>query len=181
GLNHVLRNFTQYPHRSNYFFPSSGVRSYLGSKLFGAHLGDAIVNTPLVTGHGLHHALWMWQVAPAAIPLMIIAAIATHCTARRSVHRPLSMNVAGTAQSVTMGRIAMWVLPLGVLAFGVVLPVGLLLYLASNNIWTLVQQHLVFVRIDRGEEKQQAKAQHQRSALAPKPGQKPGVAKNARP
>lgn len=151
GLNHVLRNFTQYPDRNNYFFQSSGVHSYLAAKLFGAHLGDAIVNTSLVTGHGLHHTLWMWQIAPVAIPLMIIAAIATHCTARLSAHRQLSMSVAGTAQSLMMGRIAMWVVPLGVLVFGAALPVGMLLYLVSNNIWTFAQQHLVFMRIDREE------------------------------
>ncbi len=97
GLNHVLRTFTQYQDRANYFFPGSDVRSYLAAKPFGDHLGDAIFNTSLVTGHGMHHALWMWQVAPVAIPLIIIAAIATHFTARLSAKRQPAANAAGPA------------------------------------------------------------------------------------
>lgn len=101
----------------------------------------------------LQQALWMWQIAPVTIPLMITAAIATHCTARLSAHQQLSVNAAGTAQSALLTKIAMWVVPLGVLVFGATLPVGLLLYLVSNAMWTLAQQRLVFMLINREEQR----------------------------
>ncbi|MGH3438128.1 MAG: membrane protein insertase YidC [Sciscionella sp.] len=180
GLNHVLRSFAYYPNRPNYFFSLHDVHSYLGAKLFGAHLGDAIFNTSIVGGHALHHATWVWGVAPVAIPLMIIASIATHMTARLSVKRQITMSASGTPQSAMMQKVTLYIFPLGVLAFGGALPVGLLMYWVSNNIWTFGQQHFVFQRMDREEEEKKAKAVEQRNALAPKPGQKPSQAKNAK-
>jgi YidC/Oxa1 family membrane protein insertase len=143
GLTHVLRSFATYPHRPNYFFPLADVHSYLSAHLLGAHLGDAMVNIGFLTGHVASHALVLWHVAPVAIPLMIAAAVATHVNARLSLRR--------SAQPGTWlaGTLAVWVFPLGALVFGGLLPVGLLVYWVSNNVWTLVQQHLVTARLDR--------------------------------
>lgn len=141
GLNRVLRGFTQQPIGPNYFFSLHGVHSYLSATLFGAHLSDAIVNIGLFGGRAAPHALWMWQVAPIAIPLIIAAAVATHLTARLSQR----YSAGGTQPAA---RLAMWVFPFGVLAFGAALPVGLLVYWVSNNAWTLGQQHLVFRHLD---------------------------------
>lgn len=143
GLNRVLRGFTHQPIGPNYFFSLHGVHSYLGATLFGAHFGDAIVNIGLITAHATTHALWMWQVAPVAIPLIIIAAVATHLTARLSQRYPATRTQPAT-------RLAIWIFPLCVLAFGAALPVGLLVYWVSNNAWTLGQQHLVFRRLESG-------------------------------
>lgn len=149
GLSNVLRTFAYYPNRPNYFFPLHDVHSYLQANIFGAHLGDAILNTSLIAGHALHHALWMWQVAPVAIPLMIIAALVTHFNARLSMAHSRPASGPGGASSRLVSRFAMWVVPLGALVFGGALPVGLLLYWVSNNLWTLGQQHFVFRRVDR--------------------------------
>lgn len=180
GLNHVLRSFTLYPNNPNYFFPKSDVLSYGDAKFFGAHFGDAIFNTGIVAGHTAH-ATWMWGVAPVAIPLMVIASIATHFTARLSARRQMAMNAASTPQTEMMQKLTMWVFPLGVLVFGGALPVGLLMYWVSNNVWTFGQQHFVFGRMDREEEEKKAKALEQRHALAPKPGQKPTLPKKTKP
>jgi YidC/Oxa1 family membrane protein insertase len=153
GLNHVLRAFTLYPGQPNYFFPLSDVHSYLAADLFGAHLGDAIVNLGLVGGATAGHATWAWAIAPVAIPLMIVAAVATHLTARSSARSLRSVNTAGTARPQLANRLAMWVFPLGVLIFGGALPVGLLVYWVSNNVWTLGQQHLVVKRIVGAQER----------------------------
>jgi YidC/Oxa1 family membrane protein insertase len=146
GLNHVLRSFVN-PNVANYFFSAHDVKTYLDADLFGAHLGDALLGIGTLGGT----PGWHWEVAPVAIPLMILASIATHFTARLSVTRQLSTNPAGTPQSEIMQKITLWVFPLGVLVFGGGFPVGLLLYWLSNNGWTLGQQHFVFKRIDREE------------------------------
>lgn len=136
GLNHVLRAFTQYPDRANYVFPHSDVVSYLHATLFGSHLGDAILNLQAGSGH-----VWLWGVAPVAIPLMLAAAVATHLTARLSARRQLTAE--DTPQARLIAGFSLYVAPLGVLAFGGALPIGLLLYWVSSNCWTLAQQHFL--------------------------------------
>ncbi len=168
GLNHVLRSFVN-PNVGNYFFSAHDVRTYLDADLFGAHLGDALLGIGTLGGS----PGWHWEVAPVAIPLMILASIATHFTARLSVNRQLSTNPAGTPQSEFMQKITLWIFPLGVLIFGGGFPVGLLLYWLSNNAWTLGQQHFVFTKMDKEEVVKKEQAVEQRAALAPKVGQKP--------
>lgn len=145
GLSRVLRVFTEYPNRPNYFFPNSDVHSYLAANLFGTHLGDAIFNTAALSGSLAGHSPWLWQVAPVAIPLMLIAAVATHVNSRLAANRPTT---GDTTQAALIRAIGMWVFPLGVLVFGAALPVGLLLYWVTNNVWTLGQQYLVLRRLD---------------------------------
>jgi len=173
GLNHVLRTFTQHPNHPNYFFPLADVHSYLDAKLFDAHLGDAIFNTGLIGGSAAGHATWAWGVAPVAIPLMIIAAIATHFTARSSAKRAVQAGASGAPQSQLMNKLAMWVFPLGVLVFGAALPVGLLIYWVSNNIWTFGQQHFVFKRIAEEDKKEALQTKEAQRSRAPRPGQRP--------
>lgn len=182
GLNHVLRTFTQHPNQPNYFFPLSDVHSYLDARLFDAHLGDAIFHTTLIGGSAGGHATWTWGVAPVAIPLMIIAAVATHFTARSSAKRAVAASAPGAPQSRLMNKLAMWVFPLGVLIFGGALPVGLLIYWVSNNAWTFGQQHFVFKRIAEEDEKKKLQAEQVGTAqtrvpLAPRPGQRPAQRK----
>lgn len=175
GLNHVLRSFS--PHSSqNYFFGPADVHSYLSAKLLGANLDSAILGIGSMGGT----PGWHWSVAPVAIPLMIAAAVATHFTARLSARRQQALGTT-TAQAELMSKITVWIFPLGVLVFGGALPIGLLLYWLSNNVWTLAQQHFVMERMDREEEQKRVQAEEQRQALAPRPGQKPTQPKNRRP
>lgn len=168
GLNHVLRSFRAGTSEV-YFFKQTDVHSYLDAKLFDAHLGDAVLGVGSLGGT----SGWHWGVAPVAIPLMIIASIATHFTARLSVQRQAAMGTAPTGQTAMMNKLTLYIFPLGVLVFGFGFPVGLLLYWLSNNGWTLAQQHFVFRRMDVEEEKKKAEAIENRNALAPKVGQKP--------
>jgi YidC/Oxa1 family membrane protein insertase len=168
GLNHVLRSFRAGTSEV-YFFKQTDVHSYLDAKLFDAHLGDAVLGVGSLGGT----SGWHWGVAPVAIPLMIIASIATHFTARLSVQRQAAMGTAPTGQTAMMNKLTLYIFPLGVLVFGFGFPVGLLLYWLSNNGWTLAQQHFVFRRMDVEEEKKKTEAIEARSQLAPKVGQKP--------
>lgn len=175
GLNWVLRAFSINPKDgspkvNNYFFDQQGVDSYLNAKLFGVHIGDAIHHT--ATLGGLADGGWNWNVAPVAIPLMILASVLTHLTARHSAMRQ-SMTTDVTGQAKMMQKLTMYIFPLGVLVFGAFFPIGLLIYWLSNNGWTLMQQRLVYTRIDKEEAAKKAEAKEKRDALAPKPGAKP--------
>jgi len=173
GLNWVLRAFTippagGGPKTQNYFFNQAGVESYVNAKLFGVNIGDAIHNTTMLGGIG---GGWNWHVAPVAVPLMILAAILTHLTARHSAAR--QDPATATPQTAMMQKLTMYIFPLGVLVFGAFFPIGLLVYWLSNNGWTLMQQRLVYNKIDKEEEAKKAEAKEKRDALAPKPGAKP--------
>ncbi|MFD4191358.1 membrane protein insertase YidC [Amycolatopsis thermoflava] len=175
GLNWVLRAFSYNPNpgqpkTENYFFDQAGVESYNNAKLFGVNIGDAIHHTTMLGGMG---GGWHWNVAPVAIPLMILAAILTHLTARHSAQRQNLNPEAITPQTQMMQRLTMYIFPLGVLVFGAFFPIGLLVYWLANNGWTLMQQRLVYTRIDKEEAQKKAEADEKRNSLAPRPGAKP--------
>jgi YidC/Oxa1 family membrane protein insertase len=177
GLNWVLRAFTNKPleqKNENYFFSKHDVESYVNAKLFGVNLGDAIHNSITAIG-GTGASGWHWNVLPVALPLMIVASIATHLTARHSVARQNA--ASATPQTAIMNKLTMYVFPLGVLVFGALFPIGLLFYWLANNGWTLMQQRLVYTKIDKEEAARKAEAAEKRASLGPKPGQKPTAPK----
>ena len=88
-----------------------------------------------------------------------------------------SPEAAANPQSAIMNKLALWVFPLGVLVGGPFLPIAILLYWVSNNIWTYAQQHIVFRRIDQEEEEKKQAAIARRADNAPKPGARPDLTK----
>ena len=197
GLFHVLRSFNRtggaanLPFLSptapmtpelnavtpNYIFSAADVQSFLRADLFGAPLSSYILQPAAqlqafavdVVGGEIPSKV---AIAAVAIPLMIIASIATHFTARASVARQ-SAAAAANPQSAIMNKLVVWVFPIFVLVGGPFLPVAILLYWLSNNGWTLVQQHYVFGKMAKEEEARKTEAQERRSVNAPKPGAKP--------
>ena len=191
GLFHVLRSFNRTGtgigqlgldpavNRTipNYAFDVADVNSFLDARLFGAPISawitmpkaqlDAFANPEL--GLGIPS---IWTIAAVAVPLMIIASIATHFNSRASVARQ-SAAAAANPQSAIMNKLALYVFPLGVLVGGPFLPIAILLYWVSNNVWTYAQQHLVFGKIDKEEAEKKQQAIEKRTENAPKPGVKP--------
>lgn len=136
GLYHVLRSF-QAGHTENYVFGAYQVQSFLDARLFGAHLSATL------SGAGAS----VTAVAAVAIPLMIIAALATHFTARAAIARqPQPAEGAAGSQARMMNKLSLWVFPAGVLLFAPVMPVAILLYFVTQNAWTFAQQHLIATR-----------------------------------
>ncbi|ALE75536.1 MULTISPECIES: membrane protein insertase YidC [unclassified Pseudonocardia] len=188
GLFHVLREFK--PGKTeNYFFNAQENASFVDSDLFGSKLGSAIFplqNTASVTDLGGNYVA-QWVVM---VPLMIAAGIFTHITARHSVARQQAQIAAGTAaanpQAEIMQKLMLYVFPIGVVVGAPFLPLAVLFYWVSNNLWTLWQQHHVYKRIDAEESEKREKAVETAKSLAPRPGQKPvrkdgkGTAKDVR-
>jgi YidC/Oxa1 family membrane protein insertase len=169
GLFHVLREFKQ-GKTENYVFDEAGVASYIDAHIFGAKLSNFITQ-PAEQMEALGDPN-RTAVILVSIPLMILASVLTHLTARHSVARQ-NPESAGTTQTAIMNKLTMYVFPLGVLVMGFFFPIGLLLYWLANNTWTLMQQRVVYRRIDREEEEKKTAAQEKRTALGPKVGQKP--------
>ncbi|QLY33706.1 membrane protein insertase YidC [Nocardia huaxiensis] len=136
GLFHVLRSFKS-ADTANYVFSADQVQSFLQAKLFGAPLVSTLIDAGLFS-----------SVAAVAIPLAVIAAIATHFTARFSIARQRESGAEETQQVRIMNTLSLWIFPIGALVSGVILPVGILLYFVTQNAWTFAQQHLVYRRMD---------------------------------
>jgi YidC/Oxa1 family membrane protein insertase len=172
GLFHVLRGFQpNYPY--NYVFDRADVISFNNASLFGVKLSQAIFGGAQELGHfSLNFSSFTASVVPVALPLMIIASVATHFTARISAQHQTTASAANP-QAAVMQKLTMWLFPIGVLVFGAFFPIAILLYWLANNSWTLTQQWYVYGRIAREEEDRRAQAAEQRDLLAPKPGQKP--------
>ncbi|MEE2057902.1 membrane protein insertase YidC [Rhodococcus artemisiae] len=189
GLFHVLRSFNrtgtgfgqlgltpeENAQLGNYAFSPDDVQSFLSARIFNAPISSWITQ-PMeslqaftVDGGALPSRL---DIAVVAIPLMVIAGIATHFNSRASVARQ-SAQAAAAPQAAIMNKLALYVFPLGVMVGGPFLPIAILLYWVSNNVWTYGQQHLVFRKIDHEEEEKRQAALARRNENAPKPGARP--------
>jgi YidC/Oxa1 family membrane protein insertase len=191
GLYHVLRSFNRTQggfgqpklspelNRSlgNYFFSATDVGHFLDAHLFGAPLGANMIQT---TGIDAFKEFDRAAVIVVGIPLMIIAGIATHFNSRASVARQ-SPEAAANPQTAMMNKLALYVFPIGVVVGGPFLPLAILFYWVSNNIWTYGQQHYVFGKIEKREEEKKAEEVERRAANAPAPGAKPKPKRNKPP
>ena len=115
-----------------------------------------------------------------SVPLMLLAGIATYFNSRASVARQ-SAEAAANPQTAMMNKLALYVFPLGVVVGGPFLPIAIIIYWVSNNIWTFGQQHYVFGRIEKEEEAKKEEALARRAANAPAPGAKPTKPKKGAP
>lgn len=187
GLYHVLRSFNRttggfgQPHLTvaqnratgNYVFSPTDVGHFLDANLFGAPIGS------FMTQHSGLDAFTIFSrpaVIAVAAPLMVLAGIATYFNSRASVARQ-SPEAAANPQTAMMNKLALYVFPLGVVVGGPFLPIAIIIYWVSNNIWTFGQQHYVFGRIELEEEAKKEEALARRSANAPAPGVKPAKPK----
>ena len=159
ALLHVLRyfnrpglTFEQNAAIPNYVFGPAQVRSFLEARLFGAPL-SAWIRMPqdLLDSFGGH--VDRIDVVVVAVPLMVLAAVATHLTARASLRQqgtaaPVEAAAGPTDTAMRIMRATPWIFPLGVLLGGLfaAFPIAILLYWLTNNLWTLVQQRIVFRR-----------------------------------
>ncbi|MBM4602310.1 membrane protein insertase YidC [Rhodococcus hoagii] len=164
GLYHVLRSFNRTgtghgglgmtaqdnANTANYIFSPADVQSFLSARLFGAPISTAITSPQsALESFAAHGGVpTVATIAAVAIPLMVIASLATHFNARASVARQ-EPDASANPQTAIMNKLMLWVFPLGVLVGGPFLMIAILLYWVSNNIWTYAQQHLVFARLDR--------------------------------
>jgi YidC/Oxa1 family membrane protein insertase len=83
-------------------------------------------------------------------------------------------------QTAIMNKLALWVFPVGVIAFGAFAPIAILIYFVSNNCWTFTQQHFVYGRIAAEQREGDALSTPGSPPTAPVPGAKPIRAKRKR-
>jgi YidC/Oxa1 family membrane protein insertase len=169
SLFQVLRNFHPGA-QSNYIFDAEGVRSFIDAHIFGAKLSNWIAQDPVqLADFGTTRP----QMIAVGVPLMITASIATFFTMRMSMRRQTEASMANP-QTAMMGKVMMYIAPVGALVSGPFLPLAVLVYWLANNTWTLGQQHFLSNKVDREEQRQKEREiAAKKEAPRPKPGQKP--------
>lgn len=164
GLLGVLHGFVPGA-PGNYLFSAADVASFLDADLLGSRLSESVLGGAQTLAHvSVTHPVLAPHVLPLAVPLLLVAAVATHVNARLSRARQTGAN----PQAAAIGRLTVWAFPLGVLVAGAFFPVAMLLYWVANNGWTLGQTYLVDRRLDREEQ-----AVVPPAWSAPRPGQRP--------
>jgi YidC/Oxa1 family membrane protein insertase len=148
GLYHVLRHLSNSValckpngHGTSgllhlYTFSVSETCSAAQAKLFGAPLAASFRDTAQhvqLLGGGLA------ATRAVIVPLLLISAAATFAT-QLMVRANSTVDPVGTA--ATVQRVMLYVIPVGVMASGLLFnfPLGVLLYWFTSNIWTLAQQ-----------------------------------------
>jgi YidC/Oxa1 family membrane protein insertase len=164
GLFHVLRSFDRTG--TEMHLPFLGGMTPMSAEQ-NSHTPNYVFNVEQVQS-------FVAAVAAVTVALMIVAAIATHFTARASVTRqpPSPSNPA------LLRVLSLWIFPAGALISGPLLPVAILIYWVTNNAWTLVQQHIVYRKLDREAAKAAHRTKQRRAAFAPHPGRKPSRGRN---
>jgi YidC/Oxa1 family membrane protein insertase len=171
GLFHVLREFR--PGKlMNYSFDAAGVQSFNDASIFGAKLGATLIPYGNMTPPLAVYHTTVGQMLVVMIPLMIAAGLFTHITARHSVARQPAAQLENP-QTAIMNKLTLYVFPIGVVVGAPFLPLAILFYWVSNNLWTLGQQRVVYSKIDREEAEKATKKTEAQRSLAPKVGQKP--------
>lgn len=197
GLFHVLRSFNRMGEQfgalgmtaeetrntGNYVFNAGDVQSFLDARLFGAPL-SSFISQPVeqfqaFVEPGAMLDFERWNIIVVAIPLMIVSAVTTHLNARISLSRQ-SPEAAANPQAKIMNQLMLWAFPIGILVTGAFWPMAILVYMVTNNLWTLGQQYYLFEKMAKEDDAAALKRREEQKSLAPKVGVKPTNQKKAR-
>jgi YidC/Oxa1 family membrane protein insertase len=152
-----------------YTFNSTETCDAARADLFGAPLAasfrDSASTVHDVLGGDIASTRWV------ILPLLVISAVATRVT-QLMVRASAVTPPEGTA--ATVQRLMMWIIPIGVLASGLLFnfPLGVLLYWFTSNLWTLAQQGYI-IRFHPHTEEPTKPVGELGKTLAPRPGQRP--------
>ncbi|WP_010539660.1 membrane protein insertase YidC [Dietzia alimentaria] len=194
GLFHVLRSFNRMGtnfnalgmtaeetrNTGNYVFNAAEVQSFLDARLFGAPL-SSFISQPIeqfqaFVEPGAMLDFERWNIILVAIPLMIVSAVTTHLNARISLSRQ-SPEAAANPQAKIMNQLMLWAFPIGILVTGAFWPMAILVYMVTNNLWTLGQQYYLFEKMAKEDDAAALQRREEQKSLAPKVGVKPSKVK----
>ncbi|MBB1029821.1 membrane protein insertase YidC [Dietzia sp. SLG310A2-38A2] len=197
GLFHVLRSFNRMGNNfgalgmtaeetrntGNYVFNADEVQSFLDARLFGAPL-SSFISQPIeqfqaFVDPGAALDFERWNIIIVAIPLMIVSAVTTHLNARISLSRQ-SPEAAANPQAKIMNQLMLWAFPIGILVTGAFWPMAILVYMVTNNLWTLGQQYYLFEKMAKEDDVAALKRREEQKSLAPRVGVKPVNPKRGR-
>ena len=190
GLFHVLRSFNRMGeafgqlgmtaeetrNTGNYVFNADEVQSFLDARLFGAPL-SSFISQPVeqfqaFVDPGAALDFERWNIIVVAVPLMIVSAVTTHLNARVSLSHQ-SPAAASNPQAKIMNQLMLWAFPIGILVTCAFWPMAILVYMVTNNLWTVGQQYFLYEKMAKEDDVAALARREEQKALAPKVGVKP--------
>ncbi len=193
GLFHVLRSFNRTAslgmsveenrNTANYAFGPEDVQSFLDANFFGVPL-SAYMSMPeqayaAFTGVELTRP----HIIAVCLPLVLICALFTHFNARMAIDRQKSRRESGKVAAPTgdtakmmesqmgmMNNMMLWFMPVMILGSGFLWHIGLLFYMLTNNVWTFFQTRILYSKMDKEEEEEEARKVELKRSTAPAPG-----------
>ena len=167
----------------NYVFNADEVQSFLDARLFGAPL-SSFISQPVeqfqaFVEPGALLDFERWNIILVALPLMIVSAVTTHFNARVSLSRQ-SPEAAANPQAKIMNQLMLWAFPIGILVTGAFWPMAILVYMVTNNLWTLGQQYYLYEKMAKEDDAAALQRREEQKALAPRVGVKPTNPKKKR-
>ena len=151
-----------------YTFSQSDTCDASKAKMFSAPLAASFHDSSkTIMGLGGDTSATRWVL----LVLLVVSSAATLAT-QLLVKANATTVPEGTA--ATIQKLMMWVIPIGVLASGLLFnfPLGVLLYWFTSNIWTLAQQAYI-IRYHPPTDEPEKPVGELGKTLAPKPGQRP--------
>jgi len=164
---------------ANYIFKPELVQQFLDAKIFGVPLVTNLrLNSPLVEG-----VTTTTQAAFIIVPMIAVIVVLMHFNARMSLNRQEKRRAQGKTsapqgqnaemmqqQMAMMSKMMLWVMPAMLIFSGFIWPIGLLFYMLSNTVWTFFQTRIIYGKMDREEEEEEAAKIEAKRTTAPKPG-----------
>lgn len=177
---------------ANYIFSPEDVQSFLDARIFGVPLSSYMSMPEEQFAAFAPVDFTRTNIIMVALPMVLFCVVMTHLNARLSMGRqqkrmakkkaedelrgkkpanngPMSPEMMET-QMKTMNGMMLWFLPATLLFTGFLWHIGLLTYMASNNVWTLIQSKIVFDKMDKEEAEEEAAKKEARRASAPQVG-----------
>jgi YidC/Oxa1 family membrane protein insertase len=181
GLYHVLRHLSNSvllcpPHGhgkssllSLYTFSSHETCQAATAKLLGAPLAASFHDSGATI-----HLLGGSSPGTTRLVLVFLLIISSAATLATQLLVRANATVAPEGTAATIQRVMLWIIPVGVLASGLLFnfPLGVLLYWFTSNLWTLGQQAYI-IRFHPQAEDPIKPVGELGKTLAPRPGQRP--------
>jgi YidC/Oxa1 family membrane protein insertase len=178
GLFHVLRHLSNSVNLCQRHSNASILSLYTFDKTETCHAAQAqIFKTPLAASFRDSNAIITklgGDPSSARIVLVILLVVSAAATLATQLLVRANATTAPEGTAATIQRLMLWVIPVGVLASGLLFnfPLGVLLYWFTSNLWTLGQQGYIIRYHPPVEEVEQPVGELGKT-LAPRPGQRP--------
>lgn len=123
------------------------VESASNASIFGAPIASRFLDSSMAPGSGTDAFVTLAGSSPSAmvvaLVLVVTSGITMFLTMRHSMRRSTAMQAGSDNPAANMQKMMLFMAPLFSL-FALWLPIGVLIYIVTNNAWTLAQNYFIY-------------------------------------
>lgn len=148
-LNHIAQR-----QETTWGLTSEVVKSASNAEFFGVTIAGRFLNSTMVPGSGAGQFLAIADSSVTAkmvaLVLVITSTVTMFLTMRHSMKRSAAMQPGSDNPAANMQKMMLFMAPLFGL-FTLWLPIGVLIYIVTNNLWTLSQNYYIYAKYPAAE------------------------------